>query len=279
MKTALITGGAGGLGFEFAQLALQDGYQVVLVDVQAENLAQAKQTLEKQYPAKVYTICQNLALPNAGQTLFDELKMERLEVDMLINNVGIGSFGNFWEINWEKQQVLLQLNVHLLTQLTYLVLPDMIAKGRGKILNVASMAAFQPCPLMATYYASKSYTLYLSEALANETKGTGVTVTAFCPGPIPTGFQDAVAPRKIKQKFTIFHDTAESAARTGYKGMMRGKTVVVNTWANWIMSALPRFVPRKVITSLTRKMQEANAKSMVQPTYTKESEKMQKSSH
>jgi uncharacterized protein len=277
MKTALITGGAGGLGFEFARLASQDGYQVVLVDVQAESLAQAKQQLEQQYNAKVYTICQNLALPNAAQELYNELKMERLEVSMLINNVGVGTFGNFWEISWERQSMLLQLNVHLLTQLTYLFLPEMIAKGFGKILNVASMAAFQPCPLMATYYASKSYTLYLSEALANETKGTGVTVTAFCPGPIPTGFQDAVAPRKVQLKFTVFHDTAASAARTGYRGMMKGKTIVVNTWANWLMSALPRFTPRNVITSLTRKMQEANAKSMLQTSAQNEVEKIQKS--
>ncbi|TAE19829.1 MAG: SDR family NAD(P)-dependent oxidoreductase [Bacteroidetes bacterium] len=265
MKTALITGGAGGLGFEFARLAVQDGYKVILVDVQAEALENARLTLERDFKANVYTICQNLALPNAGQELYNELMVERFEVDMLINNVGIGTFGTFGEISWERQNMLLQLNVHLLTQLTHLLLPAMVARRQGKILNLASMAAFQPCPFMAVYYASKAYVLSLTEGLANELKGTGVTITAFCPGPIPTGFQSTVAPRKEDLKFTIFHQTAQDAARVGYKAMMKGKIVAVNTWMNWIMSALPRFLPRKVLTAFTRKMQEANAKSMLHP--------------
>ncbi len=264
MKTALITGGASGLGFEFARLAAKDGYRVVIVDAQAEALEKARKTLEDDYNAQAYAVCQNLALPNAAQQLYNELKVERFEVDMLINNVGIGDFGQFWETNWEKQQTLLQLNVHLPTQLTRLILPEMIARQAGKILNVASMAAFQPCPLMATYYASKAYLLSLSEALANETKGTGVTVTAFCPGPIPTGFQDTVAKRKEAQKITIFHDTPMRAAKTGYEGMMKGKVIVVNTWINWLLAILPRFLPRTFITSLTRKMQEKNRKTIAQ---------------
>ncbi len=264
MKTALITGGAGGLGFEFASLAAQDGYQIILVDAQAEALEKARIRLETNYAAKIHTICQNLALPNAAQNLYNELKVERFEVDMLINNVGIGDFGYFWETDWDKQTVLLQLNVHLPTQLTRLLLPAMIARGAGKILNVASMAAFQPCPLMATYYASKAYLLSLSEALANELKGTGVSITVFCPGPIPTGFQDAVAKRNQTMKITMFHDTPASAAKTAYLGMLNGKIIVVNTWLNWILAIMPRFLPRTLITSLTRKMQESNRKTITQ---------------
>jgi len=263
MKTALITGGAGGLGFEFAQLAAKDGYQIVLADAQAEALENARQILETKYNAQVHTICQNLALPNAAKTLYDELKVERFEIYMLINNVGIGDFGQFWETQWAKQQTLLQLNVHLPTQLIHLILPEMIARKEGKILNVASMAAFQPCPLMATYYASKAYLLSLSEALANEVKGTGVTVTVFCPGPIPTGFQNTVAKRKQEMKITLFHDTPAGAAKTGYMGMMKGKTIVINTWINWFLAMMPRFLPRSLVVSLTRKMQESNRKTII----------------
>ncbi|TAD94318.1 MAG: SDR family oxidoreductase [Bacteroidetes bacterium] len=263
MKTALITGGAGGLGFEFARLAAKDGYQIVLADVQAEALQNAQKTLEKDYGVKVHTIQKNLASPDAGKEVFEELQKHQLKITILVNNVGIGTFGELWEVDWARQNTLLQLNVHLLTQLTYLLLPDMLAQKSGKILNMASMAAFQPCPFMATYYASKAYVLSLTESLANELKGTGVTATVFCPGPIPTGFQDAVAKRNQKLNFTIFHDTPERSARTGYRAMMAGKTVVVNTWINWLMSAMPRFLPRKVIVGFTRKMQESNAKSIV----------------
>lgn len=263
MKTALITGGAGGLGFEFARLAAKDGYQIILADVQEEALQNAKKSLEKDFQTSVYTITKNLASPQAAQELYDEIKTTDAEIEILINNVGIGTFGELWEVDWARQNVLLQLNIHLLTHLTSLFLPAMIARKKGKILNMASMAAFQPCPFMATYYASKAYVLSLTESLANELKGTGVTATVFCPGPIPTGFQNAVAKRNQELKFTIFHDTPQKSAQTGYRAMMAGKTVVVNTWVNWIMSAMPRFLPRKLIVSLTRLMQNSNAKSIV----------------
>ena len=155
------------------------------------------------------------------------------------------------------EEDMINLHVYTLTKLTKMILPDMVGRGRGMIMNVSSVAAFQPGPLMAVYYASKAYILYFSEALANEMKGTGVTVTVFCPGQTDTGFQKAVA---LKSGTTLSRtpwlDDPGKAARKGYNAMKAGKAVCIPGLKNKILAQLHRIVPRKTATSLVRLLQE-----------------------
>ena len=263
MKIALITGGASGFGLEFARLAIADQYNVVLVDINTAALGLAKHDLLIENPkASVYTICQNLAVVNASNELYQELKRRDLEVDLLINNVGIGDFGLFAESSWHKQSLVLELNINLLTHLTHLILPDMLMRRQGKILNVSSMAAFQPSPFMATYYASKAYVVSFSHALSNEVQGSGVSVTVYCPGPTPTGFQQTAGGSKGEVKKSIFLDNAKHVAKVGYLACKQGKTLAINTWANWFLSCFAKILPLKTATKLARTVQEKNRKSL-----------------
>ncbi len=176
-------------------------------------------------------------------------------MDVLVNNAGFASYGLFHELDMNKELELVQLNVKTLVHLTRLFLPGMEKRGRGRVLNVASTAAFQPGPLMANYYASKAYVLSFSEALANEMEGTGVTVTCLCPGPTRTGFQDRAAMQESKLVQGGLMDSM-AVAKQGYAGLMAGQTIVVPGLQNWIGTLLPRFVPRKLATQLVRNLQE-----------------------
>ena len=150
---------------------------------------------------------------------------------------------------------MIQVNVSALTHLTDLLLPGMLARRRGRVLNVASTAAFQPGPLMAVYYATKAYVLSFSEALANETSGSGVTVTAFCPGPTATGFQKR-AGLEGTQLFRGGVMDAAAVARIGYEGMMRGARIVIPGWRNRLLAQLVRFAPRRMVIQAVRSLQE-----------------------
>ena len=174
VQTAMITGASGGIGYELAKLFARDHYRLVLVARSADKLSQVASELEKQYGVTVKTIALDLADPSAPKFLFDQLQREGISVDILINNAGFGVLGEFAKMAEDEIQGQIRLNIAALTQLTRLFLPAMLARGSGKIMNVASTAAFQPGPLMAVYYASKAYVLSFSEALANEVAGSGV---------------------------------------------------------------------------------------------------------
>src|SRR3981189_1482485 len=188
-KTALITGASGGIGYELAKLFAGDHCNLVLVARNAERLSQIAGELAGQFGIKVKTVALDLGALPAPKFLFDDLQREGISVEILVNNAGFGVFGEFAQMPEEEILGQLQLNITALTELCRLFLPPMVARCRGKIMNVASTAAFQPGPLMAVYYASKAYVLSFSEAIANELKGTGVTVTALCPGPTESEFQ------------------------------------------------------------------------------------------
>lgn len=188
-RTALITGASGGIGYELAKLFAKDHYNLVLVARSGDKLNQVAGQLREQFNVTVNTIALDLAADQAVTMLFERLKGEGMAVDVLVNNAGFGVFGEFAEMPEEGIWGQIRLNVMALTYLTRLFLPAMIARRHGKIMNVASTAAFQPGPLMAVYYATKAYVLSFSEALANEVAGTGVVVSCFCPGATDTGFQ------------------------------------------------------------------------------------------
>ncbi len=258
--TALITGAASGLGFELALLLAKDGYNLILVDVDSEKLRLSEQEILKINNCEIQLHSKDLSLSNAANEIFEAT--EGIAIDVLINNAGFGVFGSFNDTEWVREAEMLNLHVMTTTHLTKLVLKGMVARGRGKILNISSLAAFQPGPLMSVYYASKAYILSFSEAIANELKGTGVTVTCLCPGQTKTCFQEVVSngvgtlDAENKINFNMACPTA--VAKYGYKAMKKGKVVAVPGMLNKLLSKLPRFVSRRMATAVIRRIQEKN---------------------
>lgn len=255
-QTVLITGAAGGFGHEFSRVFAENKYNLVIVDIDEEKLERFAGELESEFQVEVYTIICDLAVPDAAIKVFNSVNEKELKIDILVNNAGIGDFGFFHKTDWEKENRLLQLNMITLTQLSKLFLKEMINNKYGKILNVASVAAFQPSPLMALYYASKAYNLSFSESIANELRGTGVSVTVLCPGLAITGFQKAtghINSNLVKKKLIL--SSPEFVARYGYKALMKGKTVAIPGKLNFVFSNLSRFLPRNLVTRINRKIQ------------------------
>ncbi len=255
-QTALITGGGSGLGLELAYVIANDGYDLVLVDINSENLTKAKSDIESKYSVHVGTLTKDLSLPNISEDIMKEVAGKHIEI--LVNNAGFGLFGAFHTTSWEREAQMLNLHVVTTTHLTKLVLKDMVARGSGKVLNLSSLAAFQPGPLMSLYYATKGYILSFSEAIANELKGTGVTVTALCPGPTKTSFQQVVSSNTSENKITFNMAKASDVAAYGYKALKKGKPVAIPGTFNKFLAILPRFVPRKAAASIVRNIQEKN---------------------
>ncbi|MFZ0539251.1 MAG: SDR family oxidoreductase [Candidatus Sulfotelmatobacter sp.] len=250
--TALITGASGGIGYELAKLFAKDHYNLVLVARSSDKLNQVASQLRQQFGLNVEAMALDLAEDQSVKMLFEHLKGEKLEVDVLVNNAGFGGFGEFAEMPEEEVLGQVQLNVVALTHLTRLFLPAMIERRQGKIMNVASTAAFQPGPLMAVYYATKAYVLSFSEALANEVAGTGVVVSCFCPGATDTGFQKRAGMEDSRLFKRIGAMNVEAVARDGYRGLMAGKTLVISGTRNWLVAESVRFAPRKWVTAISR---------------------------
>ncbi len=254
-RRALITGASGGIGLELARIHASKGNDLVLVARSTDKLEVIKQELESEHRVDVRIIARDLALKDAASEVFQILEDENIYTDYLINNAGFGDFGFFHESSWDKQEMMVSLNITALMQLTWLVLPGMIKRGEGRILNVASTAAFQPGPTMSVYFASKAFVLSFSEAINNELKDKGVTVTALCPGSTQTGFH-AVAlgdPLLVRDRSM---DSAADVALTGYRAMMKGKPVVIHGLKNSLMANAVRFFPRGFIVKMARKIQE-----------------------
>jgi hypothetical protein len=251
MPTALITGASGGIGLELARVFAEQGYALVLVARNRQRLEEIAVDL-KPTPVQVYA--KDLTLVGASEGVLREVP----KVDVLVNNAGYGVYGPFSTTPIEEELGMLQLNMTALVVLTKLYLPGMLAARNGKILNVASTAAFQPGPLMALYYASKAFVLSFSEAIANELQGTGVSVTALCPGPTATGFQARTGLEKSRlfQRMKVMD--ARTVAEAGYRGLMAGKPVVIPGLMNKLLVQSVRFSPRALVTKIARMMQEEN---------------------
>lgn len=256
MATALITGASGGIGKELARIHAQKGDNLILIARNQSALEQLKQELEQETGVQILLMPMDLAKAGAAEAVYNETTKKGLEVDYLINNAGFGDFGFFHELAWPKTEQMIALNITALTQLTRLYLPDMVKRGRGKILNLASAASFQPGPLMAVYYASKAYVLHFSEAIANETAGSGVTVTALCPGPTESGFQGAAAMEDSALVKGRKLPGSREVALFGYRAMMKGRVVAIHGFQNALFARLVGLVPRALVTRVTRKIQE-----------------------
>jgi short-subunit dehydrogenase len=252
-QTALIiTGASGGIGYELAKLFAQDHYDLVLVARSTDKLNRIAVDLQGRFGITVKAVALDLGAPPAARFLFEQLQRENIVVDVLVNNAGFGGFGEF--AGMAEQEILgqIQLNITALTHLTRMFLPSMLERRKGKIMNIASTAAFQPGPLMAVYYATKAYVLSFSEALANEVAGSGVVVSCFCPGPTNTGFQKRAGIENSRLFKKIGAMNAETVARDGYRGLMAEKTVVISGVQNWLVAESVRFAPRKWVTAVSR---------------------------
>jgi len=253
-ETALITGASSGIGLDLARLFAKDGHDVVLVARSEGKLREIAAELERDCGVTAHVIALDLAQPGAPRKLVDALPCA---VDVLVNNAGFGITGPFVETDLEKELEMIQVNVVALTALTKLLLPPMVARRRGRVLNVASTAAFQPGPLMAVYYATKAYVLSFSEAIADELRDSGVTVTALCPGPTSTGFADAAGMTKSRLFSLAKPMDSAAVAREGYKAMQRGRRVVVTGMKNKLLTQSVRVSPRRMVTLIVRKLQES----------------------
>jgi short-subunit dehydrogenase len=245
MPTALITGASSGIGADLARELARDGHDLVLVARRVEPM----QALAAEFTTKVTIIAADLSKPGAAADLVRELESRNLAIDVLINNAGLGATGRFDQIDLAKTSETLQVNVTALTELTRLLLPPMIARGRGRIMLVASTAAFQPGPLMAVYYASKAYVLSFGEAIAFELRGTGVSVTTLCPGPTATNFFDAAGgdhTKLFKNPMTKLMNSAE-VARIGYAGLKAGRRVVISGASNKLLAITARMSPHALV--------------------------------
>ncbi len=257
-KTALITGPSSGIGLELARIFARENHNLVLVARSADKLRQLASELEKTHGARSLILAADLSEPGAPAYVLDQTTRAGITVDVLVNNAGFGQSGPFAENDLEECLRQIQLNVTALTHLTHLYLPEMIDRGRGKILNVASTAAFQPGPLMAVYYATKAYVLHFSEAIANELKGSGVTVTCLCPGPTATDFHKRARATDLNLLRYGVMD-ARTVAEGGYRGLMAGKPVVISGLKNWLVAQSVRISPRQMVVGIVRKLQESSS--------------------
>ncbi|WNQ10124.1 SDR family oxidoreductase [Paenibacillus aurantius] len=253
-ETVLVTGASGGIGLELAGLFAKDGYDLVLAARSADKLEEIKRELEKRHGISVTVLPQNVSGRENVEALWSAVEARGLTIDILVNNAGYGLYGPFAETDLTDELNMIDLNVSALTHLTKLAVRGMVSRGKGRILNVASLAAFQPGPLMAVYYATKAYVLSFSEALAHELQGTGVTVTALCPGATATGFEKR-AKLESSRLFKMGVMDVGTVSRAGYRGLLKGKRIVVPGFKNVLMVNASRFLPRRVVTAFVRRIQ------------------------
>ncbi|MGG1553920.1 SDR family NAD(P)-dependent oxidoreductase [Paenibacillus ferrarius] len=254
MTTVLITGASSGIGEAFAELFAKQNYKIILAARNESKLNTVANKLQRKHGVQTLICPVNLAQSDGAQLLYDHLQGE--PVDILINNAGIGSFGFLHEMDTQSEQEMLQLNVQSLSHLLMLFLPHMVRRGSGRILNVGSTTSFYPCPLSANYSASKAFVLSLTEAVASELQGTGVTVTALCPGATGTAFfrNAKMEGQKVSDPKSLM--SPDKVAQIGYNALMRGKVVVVPGMQNWLLSQAPRLFSRKFVTRITRSVLE-----------------------
>lgn len=251
-QTALITGASGGIGYELSKLFAADGYNLVLVARSGPKLAELATELQTRHGVTVTTLVYDLSDPACPQAVFDAVQARNLTIDVLVNNAGYGLQGNFHAADLAAQLNMLQLNVVSLTHLTGLFLPGMVQRRQGKILNVGSTGSFEPVPFMAVYGATKAYVLSFSESLAEELRGTGVSVTALCPGFTLTGFKERANLADDAIMVRLGGMSAQAVAQSGYKALLRRSAVIIPGLFNQLMIFSVRFTPRRLVRRLAR---------------------------
>ena len=244
-KLALITGASTGFGLEFSKIFAREGYDLVIVARSVDKLNAVKEELESGGTTKVEVLPMDLTEDQAAQRLYDAVKDKH--IDVLINNAGFGDYGAFKDLALDRLTRMIQLNVTSLAQMTRLMLPEMIERGSGYIMNVASIAAFEPGPLMAMYYATKAFVLSLTEGIAEEVRGTGVHVSALCPGPTNTQFASNANLAESRFADWFKKNAPVDVAEYGYKQMMKGKVIIVPGFVNKATVLAAQLMPRAMV--------------------------------
>ena len=251
METVLVTGASSGIGLELARVFAENGSNLVLTARSEEKLEQLGEQFRKEYGVEVLVLAADLSDPASPTAILDGVRSRAVTVDVVVNNAGFGRIGPFYKQPIQGQLDIVQVNLVALMHLTRLFLPSMVERGRGGILNVASTAAFQPGPRMAVYFATKAYVLSLTEALAEELKGTGVTASCLAPGPTATGFESQARMDGVLL-FRLGTMTARNVAKAGYKGFRRGKVIVVPRVTNRLAVFAQRFAPRSLVRKVAK---------------------------
>jgi len=254
-KTVLITGASAGIGLEFAKIFAKEKYDLVITARNETKLNELANEIKNHHNVNVKVIAKDLSKQNAGKEIFEQLKNENVITDVLINNAGFGVFNNYWDVELQDEKNMLQVNIMALAEITNLFGKDMVNRGGGKILNVASTAAFQPGPTMAGYYASKAFVLSYSQAVDFELRKKGVQVSTLCPGPTITDFQIRANMEDLnlfKKGFTM---SAEEVAQIGYNGLMKGKPVIIAGAMNKISAMSSKISPSKVSMKIVNWLQ------------------------
>ena len=256
-RLAVVTGATVGIGIQLCRLLARNGYDLLITGRSEDRLRMLANELKALQSIEVNYLAGDLSDPEFRGRLFE---MAPGTPSVLINNAGFGDYGPFAGSDWEKQDEMIKVNVLALTQFTHMFLPGMVSKGYGRILNVASVASFQPGPLMSVYYATKSYVLSFSEALSVELAKTGVTVTALCPGPVNTGFAKAANAESINVFKQSSGADPEQVAGYGYRMMMKGKPVAVFGKKFKVLIFFERFLPRSAVRRMLYRIQGSRSK-------------------
>ncbi len=252
MAYTLITGASGGIGKAFANEFAKNGHDLIIVARSADKLSTLKGELEAKYGIKVECFACDLSVESECDRLFEYTRSHGFAVESLVNNAGFGDSNAYLDATWERQKEMVDLNIVALMKLSYLYGNEMKRNGHGKILNLSSVAAFSAGPYMSVYYASKAFVLSLSEAMYDELKGSGVTVTALCPSPTATGFEKNAGMKGAKM-FTAFGaETPDAVARYGYKAMMMGKAVAYHGKVTHGYNIVTRLAPRSFSRKLAK---------------------------
>ena len=251
MKTSVVTGGASGIGLEFVKILLNDNYKVFVIDNNKKNLKDLKSKLNSD---NFSCINEDLTERSSPMKIYKKLKDQK--IDILINNAGFGTFGKFYKTNWKIEEKMINLHVLNTTLLTKLFLKDMVKRNEGKILNISSVAAFQPGPLMSLYYATKAYILHFTEAISNEVKDKNISISVLCPGQTNTNFQKNVSSKKNRINFSS--SCPEKVAKYGYNSLKNNITVSVPGYLNKLIVFLNRILPRASSANIVRFIQEKN---------------------
>ena len=251
-ETVLITGASSGIGLELARCFAADGCRLVLVARNTTALQSLACELQQTHKIEARVLTADLSLPETPKHIFEELRKAGVTVDVLVNNAGFGALGAFAELPLQRQLEMLQVNINALTELTGLFLSGMIQRGRGGILNVGSVAGFEPGPGMAIYHATKAYVLSFSEALAEELTGTNVTVTALCPGPTTTNFGNVANFLRERRLKKIPKMSAETVARCGHQVFRKGRVLAIPGFRNHFLIFLIRIMPRRYVRKIAK---------------------------
>jgi hypothetical protein len=256
MATALITGASAGLGLEFAKRFAADGHDLVLVARRRDRLEALAGQLQQAHGVKAHVVAADLAVSDGPRRVLEEVRRLEVSVDFLVNNAGFGTSGAFSEIDLKRELEMVQVNIVALLELTRALLPGMVARKSGRILNIGSTAGFQPGPFMAAYYASKAFVNSFTEALWYELRGTGVTATVSCPGATATEFA-AVAGNDRSRLFRMGAASPSAVAREAYRAMMAGRPIVVHGMRNKVGVQLLRVSPRGAIRAVAAALNPA----------------------